>query len=226
MQDLKVGVSTTITLNPFEEGNYRIVLDHKMQFKSLLFKFVSLVGDCIVYLSTTTKYPDEHNNESELRIKNQNFTSIATKTFHKLLKSATLNRLPYIYMSIFADSYSVIDVYSDYVFQDIDNVNQWAERLKVGQIAYRSLTEDSSLRIASSEVFYKDFVFFLQETQIRDPSFDIQINSELMGLKICVQAGNYFDARKPCDFESSTENLKIKNKPGLFVTSQPFFIRI
>ena len=35
-------------------------------------------------------------------------------------------------MSIFSDTYSVIDVYSDYVPQKVKNVNELAEKIKDG----------------------------------------------------------------------------------------------
>lgn len=42
-----------------EEGNYKFELDHFGKYKTIVFKFVSLVGNCKVYLSTKNKFPDE-----------------------------------------------------------------------------------------------------------------------------------------------------------------------
>ena len=47
-----------------------------MNFKTILIKFVSLVGDCTIYISNSNKYPDKNNNNGKLEIKNKNLTSI------------------------------------------------------------------------------------------------------------------------------------------------------
>ena len=52
-----------------------------MDYKTLYFKFVSMVGNCSIYISPTNKYPDRNNNMGKLEIKNKNLTSISTKTF-------------------------------------------------------------------------------------------------------------------------------------------------
>ena len=81
MREIKVGKSHTVTLNPYQEANFRFTINKTMDYKTLYFKFVSLVGDCSIYVSPTNKYPDRNNNMEKLEIKNKNLTSISTKTF-------------------------------------------------------------------------------------------------------------------------------------------------
>ena len=42
-------------------------------------------------------------------------TSVEAKTFSRILNSDDFSSIKYVYMSIFSNSYTVIDVYSDYV---------------------------------------------------------------------------------------------------------------
>lgn len=68
-------------------------------------------------------YPSENNNQGKLVIKNKNLTSISTKTYNQLFNKVIADNSDFIYLAIFADSYTVVDIYTDYIYYKVDNVN-------------------------------------------------------------------------------------------------------
>ena len=77
-------------------------------------------------------YPSDSDNLGKLVIKNKNLTSISTKTFNQLFNKKFASASNYIYLAIYADSYTVLDIYTDYIYYKVENANQIAEKLKLG----------------------------------------------------------------------------------------------
>ena len=60
------------------------------------------------------------------------------------------------------------------------------------------------------DIYYKNFKFITPVEYEKIESFNITINSNHLGLFICVQKGeDKFDFNKGCDYSSSTENLEV-----------------
>ena len=217
IKKLRVASSETIIVSKGDKKNFKYKIPKQKEYKQLIFKVISLTGKCKVYFSTLTKYPNENNYEKIIEVENQEIGSLHTKTDSIGLNlDDDIDRQKYVYVSIDGTDYCVIDIYNDVALR-VDSENEIVEKLKMENIVHRAVLERDFYEEGEYRYYYHDFYFAFDETLVNEEFIDITINSEIMGLEICVQKFKIdIDYTKKCDFESTTENLKLINDNNLF----------
>lgn len=95
-------------------------------------------------------------------------------------------------------------------------------------MAFRSIQENSYLlNNKGVDIYYKNFKFVTPQEYEKTNSFNITINSNHLGLYICVQKiEENFDFNRDCDYASSTENLELTSEEKNFKKGTKYNISI
>ena len=227
IKKLRIASSETLIVSKNEIKNFKYKIPKQKEYKKLIFKVISLTGKCKVYFSTLSKYPDSNNYEKVIDVENQDIGSLHTKANSIGLNlDDDIGREKYVYMSIDGLDYCVIDIYNDVALR-ADSENEIVEKLKMENILHRAVLERDFYEEGEYRYYYHDFYFAFDEDLVNEEFIDITINSEIMGLEICVQKFKIdIDYTKKCDFESTTENLKLLNENNLFDKNNTMAISI
>lgn len=211
-------MSHNIAIFPYEYRQFHMLLKNQENISGVKFKVVSLYGKCDLYFSTSNPSPNEDLHEGKISVDNKNISSIALKSYDLSLKFPTYQTTENVFIAIQAYEYTIIDIYSEEVLESEGINNLKIEILTPNKMVFRSIQEkDYFLNNQKVDIYYKNFQFVLPHLYEHIESFNVTINSNHLGLYICVQQGQVqFDFNRECDFTSSTENLEISNGAGKF----------
>ena len=208
----KQSISLQISKN--EIVYYRFEIPKDKHYKQLFLRLVSLSGSCNVFFDRYEKYPDFDLNEKKVSIKNGDMCSIHTNTYEERFDVSD-NKIKYFYMSIDGIDNCILDVYTD--FSNLAGGKSIIEKLTIDNITHRTIKESSFSKKNGDNIYNTDFYFIFHEGFEQEEFIDISVDSEEIGLEICIQK-NYIDIdpKNDCDFKSTTEHIKILNEPSLF----------
>lgn len=176
------------------------------KFKLIVFKVICLSGDSDIYFSKTNTDPNKDDFDRILEIKSDKGPILKTKLYNvNIVLDHLLNDS--IFYSIEAKEFSVLEIYVD-VVESIEK--ELAENLQLNKVQNRILSRDRFFKIQDDFIYYKNFNFQFDDTNIDDNFLEISINTNIPGIIINVQKNRKeFDPSIKCDFASNTEILTI-----------------
>ena len=221
--------SASVTVN--EKSRLLIHLEKDSEFfqnnldqkKTLSLKIVSVTGNCNIYISTHSTNPDYEDNDLEINFNREENLELKT-----IVKKMTLDieddNKNSIYILIEADTYSLIDIYPSLS----SSLKPYLpENLLMDNLVNRSITRDNNYKIDSDFYYFENFVFKLPKNFLDKESLDITVNSQVLGLEICVQFNkDDFDFDNKCDKKSDSEILEFENIKESLKDINQFVIQI
>lgn len=215
VRKLMVKQSISLQISKNEMVYYRFKIPKNEHYKQLFLRLVSLSGSCQVFFSRNAKYPDYEENEKNIKIENGDMCSIHTNTYEERFDISD-EHIRHLYMSIDGIDNCILDLYTD--FSNLAGGKTIIEKLSIDNLVHRTIKENSFFKKDGNIVYKADFYFIFPDEGFDNEEFiNISIDSEELGLEICVQK-NYIDIdpSKNCDFSSTTEHIKILNESDIF----------
>lgn len=199
-------VSTILSENTRELFELDLSLETMKEMKTANFKIVSLTGSCNIYISKDNPNPNSSDYDAKIE-----FERKGVKSLHAILKNTFLgidntvkNK---IYILVEALSYSIIDIYPSLSKLLIPNE---PEILKLGNLVNRVIKRENNLHNKKDFIYYENFTLNVPPAHQENESLDITLNSNILGLEICVQKNrDIVDYKLGCDFKSDSEILEI-----------------
>lgn len=239
LADLKIESSTILKLTPGEKIHYKVDVNKALysdELTALYAKVIAINGNANVYFSKTNDHPDSSDNEVSIQIEDDNLISLRTKAYDALVSlSGPYGPEPdalekHVYIGIESHTYSVLDLYFDFVGP---NTNSDHESIKEMNVLHRKITESRFWQNPHSKdrVYYTNFYFKIPDygeyTYYVAPKLNLGLNSQVNGLKICVQENaTEFDPTAPCSFESTTDHLTIDDTKTSMIKGKTFIFSI
>jgi hypothetical protein len=220
--DLKLDASTILKLNPEEKSYFKVDVTKMLGSESitaLYVKVIAISGNADVYFSKTNYHPDPSDNEALINIRDNNLSTLRTQAHDALVNlnghygPESDSEEKYIYIGVESQTYSVLDLYLEFVGPTTYNDHEF---IKESNVLHRKITQSRFWQnhTTGDKTYYTNFHFKIPQvgelTYYALPRINIGLNSQVNGLKICVQENTAeFDVTAPCTFESTTEHLSI-----------------
>lgn len=196
-----------------------------------------LTGTGTLYMSTSNAYPDKNSSEDIIEILHDTSSYLQTKAYEMTVTfpRGESKEKAIVYLAMESETYSIMDLFAIIQSEEDSNSNSLSELIKAETNYHRSITRVNSFKNAENNmVFYKNFHLDLSKmnTTVKAiENLEVNINSEVYGLKICIY---YFqeklDLTKKCDFESlidyillSKTEIKLTPPPNLIISVQSIF---
>jgi hypothetical protein len=145
-------------------------------------------------------------------------------------RSDALHQL--VFITIKADTYSIVDLYVD-KSEKTNIINSIPEKLLPSKLISRSIgkMKTDSFVNDGKTVYFKNFYYryhpWHKTGEDGKQWLDIKINSEVFGLKLCIQTGTEnLNPSKPCEFHSDNQSISISDKDYDFVDGSNIVISV
>ena len=188
---------------PFKESKEHIVQDKQKKYLrfdlskynpsktgKIKVKIVAITGVCNIYFSKYNQYPSKDDNEGMMRFSNEHFMSVRTSEKELSVDFDSWGNFASLFVTIESIQYSVLDIYAEKTSNLSENKKS-NELLKKGKMVKRKLTRDNYVDFLSSNkksVYARGFNFEMGEQIMGlDQSIKVVVNSNTIGLKICLQ---------------------------------------
>lgn len=137
-----------------------------------------------------------------------------------------------VYFTVVAETYSILDLYIEKI-ESGHMLTTPIEKLSPSKLVHRSISKapDSVFVKGDKSIYYKNFYYRYQpyhhKEGLDEHWLEIKLNSNIFGLKICVQVDiDNFDTEKPCDFQSDTQSLMITPEKYKLVEDKAIIISV
>ena len=209
-QKMLLKKSREVIVEEKEKKYLRFDLSHwkaKRQSK-IQVKIVGITGSCNVYLSKFNPYPTEFDNEATLSFSGEHFMSVRTSEKTAFVDYDTKGQYASLFASVEASEYCVLDVYAQRLSVDDQHDNSHNEAISKGKMVRRRIREQDLDENASSSSrkmkYVRRFHFEIKDEVFKqDGSLKVVLNSNSLGLQICLQANQkLFDPSRKCDIQS------------------------
>jgi hypothetical protein len=179
-------------------------------------KVVGITGNCDIYLSKFNKFPSSEDTEETISFKHEHFMSVRTAEKVAYVPFDTYGNYSSLFVGIESQEYCVLDFYVDKLNSKSGGDGLKNEKLQRGKMVKRKLTEDNFSDILSSgkkHVYARSFTFEMENTtHLLSQGTKVTVNSNILGLKLCLQRGNKeYDPEQNCDMSSETGVAIIPN---------------
>ena len=184
-------------------------------------KVVAITGNCEIYMSKFNKFPSKEDYEESITFKHEHFMSVRTSEKIAYIPFDTYGTYSSLFISIESNEYCVLDFYVDKLNSKSGGDGLKNETLQKGKMVKRKLTEDNfndTLSSVNKRVYARSFNFVMDEsTSLLSQATKVTVNSNIIGLKLCLQRGNKeYDPEEKCDVQSETGVAIIPNLINLF----------
>lgn len=237
--NLKLRTQTIVKLGPGERLSYRINLGKSLASRditSLYVKTVAINGLARVYFSKTNEVPDAMDNEQSIYIQDDHLVSLRTAVYDVFIsldgpfKPEEDTNDKYVFMTIESSEYSVLDFYAELIGP---HAPSGTEIIGESNILHRQITSTQAFTdpVTESKIYFTNFHFKVPEkgqySYYTIPKLNISVNSQLVGLRICIQENRTeFDPHMPCSFKSNTDHMTLDSSMTNFDKGKNFIISV
>ena len=203
--------ATTIVTNSAEIKNFAVSVDSVdiQNFKFMKFKVISISGSSKIFISKTNENPNDNDFDAYIDITNDNYTSINAKLYETFLELENLMPNKEIYISVRGIEYAILQVYIEFSNTDNDDVNS-IHYLHENIIMHEKITANDIKTFSNKQVYSKEFLFNSPPAENMADSFQITLNSNHLGLALCIQINaEELNVNGNCDYYSEDESLTI-----------------
>ena len=203
---LSQSVSTTLSENTRQLLELHILPMDMEKMKTVNFKIVSLTGSCNIYISKDNPNPNSDDFDAKIEFERKGVKSLHTilKNIFLTLDNTIKNK---IYILVESLTYSIIDIYPSLSKLLIPGEPEY---LKLGNLVSRVIKRENNFHNKKDFIYFENFVLDIPKDHQKNESLDITLNSNILGLEICVQKDkNKVDYNYGCDFKSDSEILEI-----------------
>jgi len=197
--NLNLRTQTVVKMGPGERRTHRINIGKSLASRditSLHVKTVAISGLARVFFSKTNEIPDAMDNEKSIYIQDDHLVSLRTEAFDVYIdldgpfRPNEDSNDKFVYMTIESSEYTVLDFYAELIGP---RAPEGTEVIKNSNILHRQIASSQAFTdpVTESKIYFSNFHFKVPEKgQYRYfiiPKLSLSVNSQLMGLKICVQ---------------------------------------
>jgi hypothetical protein len=226
VKGLPLEKSTQVTLAKKEHAFFRVNLPPAM-IKSERYVNVKMSTlDCVgkVFASKSIQNPSKGDNDGSISLFNLDVQTLRANTYNLKLSTAGMAHKNGFYLAIEAESYCVIDLYVSKLKPRERNPS---EQLHMNKLTHRSIARQDKVREGSLVFYPANFFFRFDEFSAKADYLEIQLDSHVLHMEICVQFNRRdFDYSLPCDAVSESETLRIEKSPLIFSENRELAISI
>ena len=214
---MKMEETESVELSANETNNISLALNpYQLQNnKFIVFKMVALTGNCEVYFSWTNKNPNKNDFDGFIFMKNDDDQSIKSQKYTQFLELAKNDGSNDLYISATGKTYCLFDIYA-FLVQNYSEAVSNSEKLKLNKLTTRNIDSDSMTKMGNDDVYFASFYLDLPNNISKGEDIKILMNSNILGIELCVQIEKTdFDPKAQCDELSENGMIVLSNELGL-----------
>ena len=236
-ETIKYRKSTEVIIQEAQTKYLRMSLKHiKVTDRRFIqVKVVAITGSCRIFASRFDMYPNEFDFEDSIEFTNEHFMSVRTSEKKLKIPYDTKGQFKSLFIGIEAKNYCVLDFYVQMLEGKNESDSDKHENLTKGKMIRRRMNSDDldpNKTKSNRNQYVKNFVLETDyESFKRDGSIKVVLNSNVLGLHLCLQKNrSVVNLGKPCDVTShsgvavisdTNNNLEFATQWGVGVVYAP-----